>query len=413
MISVTIDHVHAGERLHALDALRAGALLLGIFFHATMSFLPGPQLWVVRDVPSPALSVIFYVAHLFRMTLFFLIAGFFARLLHQRLGTRGFLRNRALRIALPFLVFWPLVLAGMAGAFVWASHWTGVTLKQLASLQSASGAVARGIHAVPLTHLWFLYVLTFFYHATVAVQWGLARTDREGNIAEVIDRTLRAIVATPAGAIILAAPASAALILWPNWQGWIGIQAPAIGLVPNSAALIGYSVAFTVGWLIHRQRPLLSDISRWWAIYLGAAVALTALCLWRDRLGPILIARPGTGSGGAYAMLYAIGAWAWTLGLLGAATRYLHADRPVIRYVADASYWIYIVHLPVVMCFQVLVWPLPLPALLKYVLVMLGAVAVLFASYQLLVRRTLLGRWLNGKRATPSTTPGGAIVQVG
>lgn len=37
-------HALRSERLHALDALRAGALILGLFFHATMSFLPGPQL---------------------------------------------------------------------------------------------------------------------------------------------------------------------------------------------------------------------------------------------------------------------------------------------------------------------------------------------------------------------------------
>jgi hypothetical protein len=30
----------SSERLHALDAARATALLLGIIFHATMSFLP-------------------------------------------------------------------------------------------------------------------------------------------------------------------------------------------------------------------------------------------------------------------------------------------------------------------------------------------------------------------------------------
>ena len=38
------------ERLHALDAVRALALLLGIVLHASMSFLPGPQIWASQDV---------------------------------------------------------------------------------------------------------------------------------------------------------------------------------------------------------------------------------------------------------------------------------------------------------------------------------------------------------------------------
>ena len=39
----------APERMHALDAVRGFALMAGIVFHATMSFLPGPQIWITRD----------------------------------------------------------------------------------------------------------------------------------------------------------------------------------------------------------------------------------------------------------------------------------------------------------------------------------------------------------------------------
>ena len=45
------------ERLHALDAVRGGALLLGIVVHLSMSFWPIP-LWPIRDNdPSSALLV--------------------------------------------------------------------------------------------------------------------------------------------------------------------------------------------------------------------------------------------------------------------------------------------------------------------------------------------------------------------
>ena len=89
-------------RLHALDAVRGFALLLGVGFHAALSFMPGwpPGLWAMVDnSPSAFLGDAAFVAHTFRMTLFFFIAGFFARLLQQRLGTTGFCRNRLMRIA--------------------------------------------------------------------------------------------------------------------------------------------------------------------------------------------------------------------------------------------------------------------------------------------------------------------------
>src|SRR4051812_36414745 len=77
------------ERLHALDAVRGYALLLGIVLHATMSFLPSPtRIWIIQDShPSITLGVLFFAIHVFRMTTFFLITGFFAHLSFHRRGT--------------------------------------------------------------------------------------------------------------------------------------------------------------------------------------------------------------------------------------------------------------------------------------------------------------------------------------
>ena len=391
--------------MHALDAARAGALVLGVFFHATMSFLPGPQLWVVRDAESPALAVVFYVVHLFRMSLFFLIAGFFARLLYHRLGARGFIRNRLIRISLPFVVFAPLVLAGMAGCFMWAASLTGVGLRQLAQLQSAQGHAPHGINAVPLTHLWFLYVLTLLYIGMLGLRRIVTHLDQTCRFRDgVVDAVMRVALGTLGGVIILAAPVAVALALRPNWQGWIGIQAPAIGLVPNGSSLVGYAWAFLIGWCLQRQRTLLPLIERRWAFHLIAALILTVLCLAKDGTQPVLIPREGTGSGLLDTVHYALAVWAWVLGIVGAALRFFSDERPVVRYISDASYWIYIIHLPVVMALQVLVWPLALPAFVKYALVVAGAFAVLLPSYALLVRHTFIGRWLNGARSKTAFT---------
>ena len=77
------------DRLHALDAVRGFALLLGVVFHAGFSFLPGmiPGIWAIVDTsPSTAISVLIFTSHIFRMSLFFFIAGFFARMMLQRKG---------------------------------------------------------------------------------------------------------------------------------------------------------------------------------------------------------------------------------------------------------------------------------------------------------------------------------------
>ena len=81
------------ERLHALDAVRAFALLLGIVLHAAMSFLPSPtRFWFIEDThQSLVLSGVTFAIHVFRMTTFFLMAGFFARMSFHRRGTPGFI----------------------------------------------------------------------------------------------------------------------------------------------------------------------------------------------------------------------------------------------------------------------------------------------------------------------------------
>src|SRR5262245_46844687 len=95
----------SAERFHSLDALRAFALLLGVFFHSLMAYVLPSGIWAVgTTAPSTPLLWFVYYSHCFRMELFFLLAGFFARVVIQKRGVSSFLRDRATRIALVFVV---------------------------------------------------------------------------------------------------------------------------------------------------------------------------------------------------------------------------------------------------------------------------------------------------------------------
>ena len=385
---------HPAERLHALDAVRGGALLLGVAFHATLSFLPGPQIWVVRDVQSAELGTFFFVAHIFRMTLFFVIAGFFARMLLERRGLGGFVRNRAKRILTPLLVFWPIVLTAIIACFVWgAAAMNGGTLPT-----DGPPPPPLTVATFPLTHLWFLYVLLWLYAGALALRGLVTLVDRGGGLRErLVDPAMRLLTATPLAAMVLAVPVAAVLILHPVWFPWGGVPTPDTGLLPNMAALVSFGTAFGFGWLLERQRGLLGAIERWWPIQLVLAVLLTIACL--VQLGTASAFTPIEGSAKTLmAISYALAVWTWTLGLLGLALRFLTKERPAVRYVADASYWIYLLHLPVVMALQVIVFGLALPAVAKWAIVTGGAFLILIASYHLLVRHSWIGRWLNGRK---------------
>ena len=90
--------------------------------------------------------------------------------------------------------------------------------------------------------------------------------------------------------------------------------------------------------------------------------------------------------------------WFCLFGLLSLSLRYL--ERPVgwIRYLADSSYWLYLVHVPVLLWVQLLLAPVSLPALMKGLLALGVAMPLMLASYQFIVRSTWLGWLLNGHR---------------
>ncbi len=89
--------------------------------------------------------------------------------------------------------------------------------------------------------------------------------------------------------------------------------------------------------------------------------------------------------------------------------RFLNNHSPARRYIADASYWIYLVHLPLIMALQValsqLAWPWPL----KFACILGVAFPLMLASYQLFVRHTFIGAILNGRRAPPPNRVGAPV----
>jgi peptidoglycan/LPS O-acetylase OafA/YrhL len=98
------------------------------------------------------------------------------------------------------------------------------------------------------------------------------------------------------------------------------------------------------------------------------------------------------------AAVYAAASWNATFAAIGLALRFLAGYSPTRRYIADASYWLYLIHLPIVMALQVAVSRLAWPWEAKYVLILGVAFPLMFASYELLVRHSFIGGVLNGRR---------------
>lgn len=386
------------ERLHGLDAIRGIALLLGILVHASMAYLPGAQFfWVAsNDTSSAALGLAFYVPHMFRMLLFFLLAGFFGRLALQRLGLKAFIKDRGKRIALPLLMGWPLVMT----AIVMVLAWNAILVHGALPAESPPGPKFTP-DDFPLTHLWFLYVLLLSYGVMLVVRAAMSLLDRNGRLERLVDRGMR-VLAGPFGPLLLALPLAAALLAHESWHAWFGIPTPDQSLYPSVAAIVGFGGAFSVGWLLQRQQDLLAGWQRRWALHLGLALVGTAICLGIVGLAPKLQTATVDTSTVTYALCYAFAAWNWTFALIGLALRYLGGFSPDRRYLADASYWMYFAHLPLVMALQVAASRIEAPVWLEFPALLAVAMVLLLGSYHWLVRHRWIGTLLNGKRRPPS-----------
>jgi glucans biosynthesis protein C len=398
------------ERLHALDAVRGFALLLGIVLHATMSFLPAPsRVWIIQDShPSITLGVLFFAIHVFRMTTFFLIAGFFAHLSFHRRGAWGFVKDRLQRIALPLLIGWPILFTAMAMVVFWAAGFP-------------NGGPLPGpprwppvLPKFPLTHLWFLYVLLEFYVAVLVLRAGMAWLDPNGRIRARVDGLIDLVMHSRLAPAILAVPIGIALCLDPTWVAWFGVRTPDSSLVTNLQAVIGFGTAFGFGWLLHRQVDLIRLLERRWLLNSVLAVVLIAasffLAVIISRRPPQIGYDPVRLAG---AICYALAIWTTTFAAIGLALRFLSGFSPVRRYLADASYWLYLIHLPILMALQVAVSNLDWPWPIKFGTILLVALPLMFASYQLLVRYSFIGTVLNGRRMRREGKPAPEVAALG
>ena len=103
----------------------------------------------------------------------------------------------------------------------------------------------------------------------------------------------------------------------------------------------------------------------------------------------------------AYWALAASGAlfgWLIVFGAIGTCLGVFKKDRPSIRYLADSSYWIYLIHMPILGLIQLNLYRIPGHALWKIPVVLIVTLGIGFASYQTLVRHTRIGVGLHGRR---------------
>lgn len=415
------------SRLPAIDAVRAAAMLLGVLLHAAAPYMHLPLRGLIMPLQEPASSrlpdTIFWILHAFRVPMFFVVAGFFARDSLARKGPDAFLKSRWKRIALPLLIAYPIITIVIHPIWLWGwvtrgwASWGHLfSLKFGPELERA----VWGLH-----HLWFLEYL-FLYSI---VLWGAARLTRRDPSPPTRPANARVVRAADVSLGQQSETFTPAPKPTPRvWRLWLLILLViALGTwifsvdaswyldfhdvyVPERLPLAYNALFFAMGLLLRREWlrliALLSPVFLLFAAgCLWPMLNLIAGSVWQTDHGP----RQGRLSDIASdrlvlgTLVTAIAAFA-SLGLIGLASLLCsHATR-LGGFLVDSAYWVFLTHLPWVGLAVMLQRAVPIAPELKMCIAAALAGAMSLVTF-IPIRSTKLGRWLGATAPAPGCSP--------
>lgn len=396
--------------IYYLDAVRTFALLLGIIYHGIMSkvsYIPEAA-WAVKEQHSNiGMDVLFFVSHTFRMQAFYLVAGFFAHMVYQKYGLKGFIVHRFNRITKPMFVFWPFIVIILTTIWLWGYQKMGffssnpalseLRLPEIILLRFTSGTWLE--NGVPLMHLWFLYYLTLFFITVIIVRLLFDFViDSNNNFRVILDKFVSYLMVKPWGSLIFAIFTIPAM--WYMKNGF-GVDTPDGGLSIQIPPFIVYGLYFFLGWFLHRNQHLLDGFRKYLKSNIVLSlllVTITCALFMLQITNPLPIHANRTLFLKIYNSLYGFASVTSVFAFIGIMKVLFEKPSPIINYLSSASYWIYIIHIPVIVFFQVIVWPLSIHWSLKFCIILMPSVIILFLSYHYMVRHTWIGAMLNGKK---------------
>lgn len=378
------------QRFYGLDGLRAVMVLLGVVIHSALNYVESPRGWFYHDsANSDLFNYLTLFLHIFRMPIFFVMTGFFTNLLIHKRGTGSMLKNRIQRILLPFVVGWIILFPLMMAGGHYATHHS----QPNAFLESIQYLLSGGFleNDPYLTHLWFLYYILLIVPLFLIIE--KVRTTLPQKTQQILQRFFKKSATSAWGVVLFSLPIS--LLMLSMWQ--ISLKAP-YSFIPEPDIVAAYLIFFYFGATLYAQRTLL-DVFRkrvWTNLFLatlmfvGVVVCIRALNPSTPKEFKNFIMFGGI-------LFCSAAIWFYLYAFTGFCQKYW--DKPIqwLRYISDASYWVYMVHIIFTIWVPVSMANLPLPSGLKFLITLSVSTTLSFSSYHLFVRSTWIGKALNGR----------------
>jgi glucans biosynthesis protein C len=394
-------------RLYFLDNLRIALTVLVIAHHVGQAYGPTGGSWPIQEAArAPILGPFFTVNRSFFMSLFFLISGYLMVMSYDRSRPVAFVKSRLLRLGVPLLAFFFLVIPLQQ----YLCHWADGTLGTMSFREYYHNAYfGHGVRPadwkgnwpeMSFLHLWYVehLLIVSLCYAVLRTVWNRLPVARRLSAGERTNPEVgdAAWVKLPGVGTILVfalvlAVASATIRTWypiDKWIGFLGFIQVAFADVPRDLSF------FILGVIAYRRRWFLGLSSKtgraWLLIGLTLAVLWYAYALGLRQIVPI----SRNAMGIVYPIWEAILCCGLCIGLLFLFREKLNRQNRWTRAMADGQYAAYLFHFPIVVVIQYMIASAALSPFSKFLFVTVTAVPLTFLFAHTIRRPTLLRRVL-------------------
>lgn len=230
-------------------------------------------------------------------------------------------------------------------------------------------------------HLWFLYYLVMIIGVSILIAFAIRKTP---SLARSISKAFSWIIQKPVLRVFFFAMITGLAYLV---MGISSVET-SLSFVPDFNTFIYYFTFFIVGWVLFKSKEHLDSMKRLdWActllgtvLFFGYALNVPSFSFEMTILVKSLVV------------------WLLIFGFTGLFLRYGSGHSARMRYISDASYWVYLVHLPIAGFIPALIFEWEVPAMLKFLTVLSVTSIICFVTYHLFVRSTFIGKFLNGRK---------------
>ena len=302
---------------------------------------------------------------------------------------KGFMKNRGMRIAVPFIVFMPVIMFMVFGSVMWAMQTVENPSPMLNMIKGMAAMEEQPEQPFSTMHLWFLFNLTLFCLTLAAI----SKTGLFSHtwLTKLLEPKL----------LLTVVP----LVIVPSLMTHMAPHPAAEKLYPELWSFGFYGVFFFLGAVLYKNLDILDKYQRYvtplaiisvvlyYFAYQGFTKELTLMQAMQMQAGmEFSVEHLVTSVLSAYIAVY------MTIVCMLLGKRFLSGNSKVMRYVADSSYWVYIIHLPIIFIVQFMLLDVQWGLWTEFFVSTFVTIAIAMLTYAAFVRWTPIGILLNGRR---------------